>query len=134
LIPPALNVEPSDIAVILGNLLDNALHAVRNVPEKKIMLDIESSKGTLVIVIKNTYDGIVRCAAGDKNVSAGFAADFVAGLASRKTGKEHGYGLKNIRRAVDKYNGLLEITHDAGTFSAMVFLYDTPGGKALSQP
>jgi len=119
-VPPVLNIETSDIAVILGNLLDNALHAVTNVPEKKINLDIESSKGTLLIVIKNTYDGIVRHAAGDKNVSAGFAADFV----SRKTGKEHGYGLKNIRRAVDKYDGLLEITHDTGTFSAVASLYE----------
>jgi len=37
-IPQALNVEFSDIAVILGNLLDNALDAATLAEEKKITL------------------------------------------------------------------------------------------------
>jgi sensor histidine kinase YesM len=38
-------------------------------------------------------------------------------------GEGHGYGLRNIRRSVDKYNGFMEIGHENGLFSVVLFLY-----------
>jgi len=112
LVPPAINIEASDLTAILGKLLDNALTAVAAVPEKKIKLDIEYSRQTLFIKVENTFDGVVR-----------YTAESAAGFASRKSGSEHGQGLANIARAVEKYNGSLRITHDGGIFAVTVLLF-----------
>jgi len=116
LIPTAINIELSDTAIILGNLLDNALDAVAKLPEKEIKLDIEYSRQSLLIYVENTYDGTVNYAAepgkgGKKRII------------TRKSGSEHGHGLKNIKRAVEKYNGHISITHQVKTFSVTVLLY-----------
>ena len=105
-LPPAINIDLADAAIILGNLLDNALDAAAKVPEKEISLDIEYSRQTLFIHEKNTFDGIVAYS----NESGTAEKRIAAGIASRKSGG--GLGLKNIRRAIAKYNGHMEITRD----------------------
>jgi len=116
-IPPALNVELSDIAAILGNLLDNALDAVARVEDKQIVLDIAYSQETLYIMVKNTFDGVVVYARdkGEKGIAAGI-------IATRKDGREHGYGLGNIRRCIGKYGGHMDISHDDRWFTVTLML------------
>ncbi|MCL2233432.1 MAG: GHKL domain-containing protein [Treponema sp.] len=116
-IPPKMNVELSDITVILGNLLDNALDAVAKVEDRQIVLDIAYSQETLYIMVKNTFDGVV-VHARDKS-EKGFAAGIIA---TRKDGREHGYGLGNIRRCIDKYGGHMDISHDDRWFSVTLML------------
>ncbi|MCL2199270.1 MAG: GHKL domain-containing protein [Defluviitaleaceae bacterium] len=113
LIPPALNIEVADIVTIIGNLLDNALDAVSKVEDRRIKLDIEYSRESLFIQVENTFDGVVKYDnnTADKRVS------------TRKSGGEHGHGLKNIRKSVEKYNGHIDITHDENIFTATVLLY-----------
>ena len=118
-IPPAINIALSDTAIILGNLLDNALDAVAKLPEKEIKLDIEYSRQALFIHVKNSYDGIVSYAAGPGKGEKR--------IASRKDGSEHGHGLKNIKRAIEKYNGHMDIAHEAKTFSVTILLYIDAG-------
>ena len=115
LVPPDFSIETTDIAIILGNLLDNALDAVAAVEEKAIKLDIEYSRQTLFIKIENTFDGAVSYA-GESGTGEKL-------IATRKTGGEHGHGLKNIKRSVEKYNGHLRIAHDSKTFSVAILLY-----------
>jgi sensor histidine kinase regulating citrate/malate metabolism len=90
-------------------LLDNALDAVSKVEDKRIKLDIEYSRESLFIQVENTFDGVVKY--DDKHIS------------TRKIGGEHGPGLKNIRKSVEKYNGHIDITHDENIFTATVLLY-----------
>jgi signal transduction histidine kinase len=113
LIPPALNIEVADIVTIIGNLLDNALDAVSKVEDKRVKLDIEYSRESLFIQVENTFDGVVKYDSNtdDKRIS------------TRKSGGEHGHGLKNIRKSVEKYNGHIDITHDENIFTATVLLY-----------
>lgn len=113
LVPTAMNVEVADIATILGNLLDNALEAVAMVNNKKIKLDIEFGKGGLFIKVDNTFNGEIKC----------FEAGEVKQIASLKNSDEHGYGLMNIRKALEKYNGHMKITYMEDVFSVGVFLY-----------
>jgi len=112
-VPPALNVELSDISVILGNLLDNALDAVAKVQEKQIKLNIQYNRETLFIMVENTFDGVVNYAQdkGEKRI------------VTRKDGSEHGHGLRNIRGSIDKYNGCMDITHEGALFSVALMLY-----------
>ena len=114
-IPPVLNIEIADVVTILGNLLDNALDAVAKTDDKRIKLDIYFDKGGLFINISNTFDGEVKYVegqAGDKN-----------GIVSRKTEKGHGYGLKNIRKSVEKYNGDMDIKYEGNIFSVEILVY-----------
>ncbi|MDR2569573.1 MAG: GHKL domain-containing protein [Oscillospiraceae bacterium] len=115
LIPPFLNIEVADIVIIIGNLLDNALDAVSKVDERSIKLDIEYSRESLFIQIENSFDGVVRYSKeigeDDKRIL------------TRKDGSEHGHGLKNIRKSVEKYNGHFNIIHEDNAFSAVVLLY-----------
>jgi signal transduction histidine kinase len=111
-IPAVVNIEIADIVIILGNLLDNALTAVAKVEDKVIKLDIEFSKGNLFIKIDNTFDGSVKYAEGEEKR-----------IVTLKSGEEHGHGLNNIRKSVEKYNGHIDITHDNNVFSVGVLLY-----------
>ena len=115
LIPPSLNIEVADIVIIMGNLLDNALDAVSKIGEKVIKLDIEYSRKSLFIQIENTFDGIVlyeeKIDEEEKHIG------------TRKDSNEHGYGLKSIRKSVEKYNGHFDISHEGNIFSATVLLY-----------
>ncbi|MCL1863200.1 MAG: GHKL domain-containing protein [Defluviitaleaceae bacterium] len=97
-LPPAINIEGADLATILGNLLDNAMRAVSTADNKIIELDIEYSRESLFIHISNTFDP---------------AADLKG---------EGGYGLKNVKQAVERYNGHMDITLDE-KYSASIVLY-----------
>ncbi|MCL2232827.1 MAG: GHKL domain-containing protein, partial [Treponema sp.] len=96
-----------------GNLLDNALDAVAKVEEKQIKLNIRYDREVLFITVENTFDGVVNYAQ-DKGEQR---------IVTRKDGSEHGHGLRNIRRSIDKYNGGMDITHEDGVFSVALMLY-----------
>jgi sensor histidine kinase regulating citrate/malate metabolism len=113
LIPPALEIEMADIVTIIGNLLDNALEAIAKAEEKWLKLDIEYSKGGLFIKLENTFNGEITYAEDEKRIL------------SNKNSDSHGYGLKNINKSVEKYDGYMKITHEGNIFSTVVFLYET---------
>ena len=115
LIPPTPNIEVPDIVTILGNLLDNAMEAVANAENKLIRLTVKYSKGNLVIKVDNTFDGVVKY----KNRRD--EAEKI--IATRKNAGDHGHGLKNICRSVEKYNGTVDISYDSSIFSVTVMLY-----------
>jgi len=96
-IPHELNVDASDLAVILGNLLDNALDAVARLDpgNRTIRLNAEFSRQALFIQVENPFDGTLKYS-GKPSATT---------LATRKSGSDHGHGLRNIRRALKKYNG-----------------------------
>jgi sensor histidine kinase regulating citrate/malate metabolism len=108
----------SDVVTILGNLLDNAFDAVAKVEDKMIKLDVESSKGSLYIKIDNTFDGEVKYADGADN-----AEELDRVIVSRKTASGHGYGLSNIRKSVEKYDGHMDVSHEGNIFSVGILLY-----------
>ena len=109
-IPPVLNIEAVDVVTILGNLLDNALDAVAKVSEKIIRLDIALVKGGLFAKIENSFNGEIIYS-DDRQILTSKGED------------GHGYGLKNIKKSVEKYDGHMKITHTDSTFSVGIFLY-----------
>ena len=92
-----LFIPPYDITVILGNLLDNAIEACRELDEseRKIVLKINENKSKLTIYIQNKFDKTLKKEHGD--------------FATTKDDKnEHGYGIKNIKKSVEKNKGACE--------------------------
>jgi len=116
-VPAELEVDISDCITILGNLLDNALYAVRQVEENGRFLRFKMvyDKGRLVIQCENPYVTEVQYENG-KIVSA------------KADKEEHGYGLKNIEKTVEKYDGCMEIHHENGVFTVEL-LFFIPEGK-----
>lgn len=96
-----LNVlEDRDIYALFGNVLDNAIEAVRALsePEKKVISLSVLRKGQLLnIHIYNFFETHVHMVDGLPQTTK---SDLFA----------HGYGMKSIRMIVDKYQGEMQVT------------------------
>lgn len=102
-IPKELKVNSMDISIILGNSLTNAIEACEGLRKKYIKLYMYMKGEYLIIKIKNSKktDGFI-----DEN-----------SYETTKIDKEnHGFGLKNIKYIVDKYDGLLKIEQSKEEF------------------
>ncbi len=110
LLPPKLEMPTFDIAVIIGNLLDNALEATVRSPKRWIDIKINYTKGRLIIEIQNSFDGVIH------NNSEG--------IQTRKEDKSsHGLGIKSIQTSIKKFDGVMKIHYDETTFSTKVLMY-----------
>lgn len=102
-VPSELAVTAADLYVLLGNTLDNALEACISLPveKRKISLQLKSHNEILYYSIKNPYKSSVE---------------------GKKSNKFHGYGLKNVRRCVERYHGSVEIEDSNGVFCVTAHL------------
>lgn len=111
IIPPHMNIAAFDITIVLGNLIDNAIHGASRAPEdKRIDIVIKYDRGLLVIRMENTFDGTVV-----------YAEDKIA--TREEDGVNHGIGLENVRQVIAKYDGTLEIKHKDNHFSVVSLMY-----------
>lgn len=105
-----LPIHDTDLAVILGNLLDNALTAASEKPADGspfLRLNLISHGRVLVIVVDNSFSEEKRMS-GNRYLS---------------TKEGHlGIGLASIRSAAQKYDGGAEFSHENGIFHASVML------------
>ena len=103
------NIEEIDIAVLFGNILDNAVRGVADASDKYIELSFSVTGNYQNIICRNTIGSSVLA----NNAS----------LSTTKTDKtRHGYGTKSIRRIVEKYSGLLEFSEGNGNFCVQIAL------------
>lgn len=111
IIPEYLNVSSFDMTIILGNIIDNAINAAKKLEEnRKIDLKIKYNKSRLLIKLDNTYDGKVVY----KNNEL---------VTSHADKDNHGIGLRNVRKAIEKYDGTMEIGHTNEFFSIMILMF-----------
>ena len=103
-----LPVEITDLCSILGNLLDNALEAVRLLreEERRVSLTVRIVKDALLISVENPYAGEI-------------VVDRQGRIQSSKTG-DHGIGLISVERTAEKYGGSMSIKHENGVFRVSV--------------
>lgn len=110
-VPSKINMDISDLVTILGNLLDNSLTALSSVKEnKKLYLKIAYNRRRIILSVKNTYSTPVKYSDGEI-------------ITSKADADNHGYGLSGIKKAVEKYDGYLEIDHDGGVFSVDIIMF-----------
>lgn len=85
-----------DIAVLFGNIFDNAIEAAERCEEKIIIMRVRLQGEYVSVCVENSFN-------------AEFSG---AGHETSKPNKEeHGYGLKNVQNIVDKYNGTMQCTN-----------------------
>ena len=111
-VPSELSIEISDIITVLGNLLDNALSAIMQLREEERSLSLKLVYGQerLIISISNPYKTDLRYENGEI-------------ITTKKDNQKHGFGIKNIEKVVEKYNGYMEINHENQIFTADILLY-----------
>lgn len=113
-IPSGLAIDPFDLNVILGNLLDNAMLAAKQTQEKHLHIRISYKLGMLLIDVENSYAGeLIK--EGSRYIST--KADSI----------EHGRGIENVRCIVEKYDGNIQISDDNNMFRVKIFLYAAVG-------
>lgn len=102
-IPADTQIPAFDINVILGNLLDNALEALKECENRRMTVSMRYESGILYIVIQNTRKG--------------------APPAVSVKGAGHGLGLHSIRRTLEAYHGELKTNYENHLFTAAVMMY-----------
>lgn len=111
-VPADLPVPYFDLSVMLGNLLDNAITAVRNVPDedRRISLAMKYRQNCLNLQLVNPYMGKLN---KRKDVL----------LSTKENREEHGLGLQSVKKIIAKYNGEMEITGKDNIFDVKIVLY-----------
>ena len=107
-IPEQLWVSDSDLCVVLGNALENALEACEKLKkniERFVNVEIRIVNDYLLIKIINTFNGELKQSGNS--------------FLSTKKGLYHGIGLQNIKKVVDSYNGYVKTEHNNTIFSLM---------------
>ena len=107
-------IAPLDLVTILGNAMDNAIEACMRVPEGQRFIQVRTMQqdGFSILSFSNSCDG----------------RTFLCGklLLTRKRDPEnHGFGLANIRRTVEKYEGEMNWHADEEEFT-LTLLFPRP--------
>lgn len=91
-IAPSISINPVDLYIIIGNTFDNAIEACTGLSfeQRRIEIKIKTQGNMILYSIKNPYSF------KKYHLSDG----------------HHGYGLKNVRTCIKKYNGTLSITQN----------------------
>lgn len=99
-----LKITPVDLCIILGNLYENAFTACTCLPfeaNRQLKSSIYQRNGILVINMENTYS---------PNLKPKFRSE------------KHGLGLENVRQALLKYNGRLDIVAEDGLYKVSILV------------
>ena len=110
--PRRTNIRSVDLCAILGNLLDNAIEAARQVPDpagRTVTLTIRRIHQMLVIKVENSFASAPVRENGE--------------LKTTKTeGGLHGWGLKSAQTAAEKYDGMVQAGVSGEVFRAVATL------------
>ena len=110
-LPADIPVKESDYCAIFGNLIENALNAVKGLPAGNRRVNVVSSmlsKFMTGISIDNPYTGTLTFGKNGLPVAEG---------------EGHGIGLVSVMNTVNRYGGSMDITAEGGTFSVDIILY-----------
>nr|WP_317360188.1 ATP-binding protein [uncultured Tyzzerella sp.] len=112
LIPYDLDISPFDMVCLLENLLDNVIEAnlkIENKEERYLKMNMEYINNSLLIVLENSFKDINL----DKNNNI---------ITSKKDIFNNGFGLKSIKKIVNKYNGNIKIEINDNKFITEIIL------------
>ncbi len=109
-IPEKLILHTFDLNVVLGNLLDNAIEAAGRTEEKRLKVMIKLEKGVLFINIRNSCQGIADGKPQRLETT-------------KEDASNHGIGLGNVRRIVEKYQGEMELLCENGSMDTDIIMY-----------
>lgn len=104
-------VNEYEFAMVLANLLENAVYAVKDLePEKRaVNAKIHCTAEYLLIDLENAYEGMV-------------SFDSLTGLPKSGKGAGHGLGMQSVRAFSDKLGGNLACYCEDGQFRLILYI------------
>lgn len=107
-----LPIDLNHISIILGNLLDNALRALKNCrkDDKLLAVTMYQEPGKLFMKIRNVHSETI----------CKFGSVFKT---TKKRKQGHGIGLKNVQRVLDEYCGQMEIEYTDDIFIVKLVMF-----------
>lgn len=101
-------IKSSDIAVLFGNIFDNAIEAAEKTNDRIIILNVKLQGEYISVYMENSFDERYS----DINLKT-----------TKDKKSEHGYGTKNVQRIVDEYDGMIQyFKNEAGMFCCDILL------------
>lgn len=108
-LPANISCNEMDLSVLLGNALENAVEACQKAEEQRILrVKLRYERRKLIIDIRNSFAGTLQEENGR--------------LKSTKNQDQHGFGMRSIKRVVDKYEGYLRYHTEGQTFILQIVL------------
>lgn len=106
-------LEDIDLVAILGNLMDNAIVAAEGSTEKTVSLNTVHRNSYSVIILANSCDTPPK-QSGNRLLS------------TKSDTQAHGFGLKSVKKTIQKYQGDYEWNYDVGAkqFTMTVMIAD----------
>ena len=102
-------LRDEDVALVLSNVLNNAIEACQKCSEHRyIKLKMVIEGDELILSVKNPCAEMVREKDGE----------FFS--TKRENREQHGYGIRNVRRVVEKYRGDVECAVRDGSFMIVI--------------
>jgi len=110
-IPIKIAIRDYDLTIVLSNIVSNALTAIKKVENGKAEIYFNYKKGVLLIWVENDFYGelIVE---NDKMCT------------TYEDKENHGYGIENVKRAIKKYDGKLNMEYINNKFKADIVMYE----------
>ncbi len=109
-VPKEINIPDDVLAVLVGNLLENATEAAMNESNRMITIRGKMEGNALFFMFINTFTGKTKKAPN--------------GLYLSTKHEGRGIGLRSVRGIVNDYNGRLDIKHENGLFTVSVLLME----------
>lgn len=109
-IPEDIKADITDLSVLFGNLIENALHGCIDdkSEHKKIEINAKADSYSLCIAVDNTFTGTPVIDADGSFIS------------TKHGGK--GIGIDSVKSIAEKYNGVAKFEYNGGMFYASVML------------
>lgn len=110
--PTDIMVSDFDLCTIFSNLLSNAVEACGKLvnSEKKIHIDIESTSDKIRIEFENPIEWEID-------------VEHLGSYTSKQDKENHGFGVRNIRDTVEKYEGNMVMTAENNIFKTVIIFY-----------
>lgn len=102
------HIRVADIAVLFGNIFDNAIEATEKTDNKIIILNVQLQGEYVSIYMENSFNPKYS----DINLET-----------TKEDATEHGFGTKNVRKIVEEHNGMIQyFQNEAGMFCCDILL------------
>lgn len=110
---PLAGISPEDITIILGNALDNAIRAAKDSQRKVVDIHIQPQGAYSSIVIAN-------------DIAHPVLSDNPALRTTKNIRYRHGFGIQNMRQAVERNQGLIRFYKQNDRFICDILLLNVP--------
>lgn len=101
-------IEPLDISTIFGNAIDNAMEASERLPEDQRLITVKAERVRDMLIITVENNTLLGTQPADGT--------------TKKDRFVHGFGIPNIKKAVEKYDGQCSFRQEDGTYLLKILI------------